>query len=162
MSLPRCQIWMDTSITMFVPSPLLWLKMTSVSFILTKCTPWVLVIIDPCPCDFTKAFECLSSFVLPSRGCQSWPHTEACFCCKFDLIWVIIDWLTKSAHFIPVNTKYIIIEVRNYLLQGYKQSYTTQFSDLENFYRFSLTISYIWNSITSSILGDSLCMSIRS
>jgi hypothetical protein len=25
---------------------------------------------------------------------------------KFDLIWVIIDQLTKSAHFIPVHTKY--------------------------------------------------------
>jgi hypothetical protein len=25
---------------------------------------------------------------------------------KFDLIWVIVDRLTKSAHFIPVNTKY--------------------------------------------------------
>jgi hypothetical protein len=24
---------------------------------------------------------------------------------KFDLIWEIIDWLTKSAHFIPVSTK---------------------------------------------------------
>jgi hypothetical protein len=26
--------------------------------------------------------------------------------CKFDLIWVIVDRLSKSAHFIPVNTKY--------------------------------------------------------
>jgi hypothetical protein len=26
--------------------------------------------------------------------------------CKFDLIWVIVDRLTKSAHFIPVNTTY--------------------------------------------------------
>jgi hypothetical protein len=25
---------------------------------------------------------------------------------KFDLIWVIVDHLSKSAHFIPVNTKY--------------------------------------------------------
>jgi hypothetical protein len=25
---------------------------------------------------------------------------------KFDLIWVIIDRLSKSAHFIPVNTNY--------------------------------------------------------
>jgi hypothetical protein len=24
---------------------------------------------------------------------------------KFDSIWEIIDWLTKSAHFIPVSTK---------------------------------------------------------
>jgi hypothetical protein len=26
--------------------------------------------------------------------------------CKFDSIWVIVNQLTKSAHFIPVNTKY--------------------------------------------------------
>jgi hypothetical protein len=26
--------------------------------------------------------------------------------CKFNLIWVIIDRLTKSAHFIPINTTY--------------------------------------------------------
>jgi hypothetical protein len=25
---------------------------------------------------------------------------------KFDLIWVIVDRLSKSTHFIPVNTKY--------------------------------------------------------
>jgi hypothetical protein len=25
---------------------------------------------------------------------------------KFDSIWVIVDQLTKSAHFIPVHTKY--------------------------------------------------------
>jgi hypothetical protein len=28
--------------------------------------------------------------------------------CKFDLIWVIVNRLTKSAHFIPVNTRYNI------------------------------------------------------
>jgi hypothetical protein len=30
---------------------------------------------------------------------------------KFDLIWVIVDRLAKSAHFIPVHTKY---RVENY------------------------------------------------
>jgi hypothetical protein len=25
---------------------------------------------------------------------------------KFDLIWMIVDQLTKSAHFIPIHTKY--------------------------------------------------------
>jgi hypothetical protein len=33
-------------------------------------------------------------------------HTEAYFARKFDSIWVIVDQLTKSAHFIPVNTNY--------------------------------------------------------
>jgi hypothetical protein len=27
---------------------------------------------------------------------------------KFDSMWVIVDRLTKSAHFIPINTKYIV------------------------------------------------------
>jgi hypothetical protein len=26
--------------------------------------------------------------------------------CKFDLIWVIVDRLSKSAHFVPVHTNY--------------------------------------------------------
>jgi hypothetical protein len=34
--------------------------------------------------------------------------------CKFDSIWVIIDRLSKSAHFIPVNT--------NYKVQKYAQN----------------------------------------
>jgi hypothetical protein len=38
----------------------LWLKTTSVSLTPTKCTPRVLVIIDPCPCGFARAFERLS------------------------------------------------------------------------------------------------------
>jgi hypothetical protein len=39
---------------------LLWLKMTGVPLTLTKCALWVLVIIDPCPCGFARAFKCLS------------------------------------------------------------------------------------------------------
>jgi hypothetical protein len=35
---------------------------------------------------------------------------------KFDLIWVIMDRLTKSSHFIPVNTKYRVEKyVKNYI-----------------------------------------------
>jgi hypothetical protein len=39
---------------------LLLLKTASVSLTLPKCTPWILVIIDHCPCGFTRAFERLS------------------------------------------------------------------------------------------------------
>jgi hypothetical protein len=35
--------------------------------------------------------------------------------CKLDLIWVIVDRLSKSAHFIPVNT--------NYKVQKYAEIY---------------------------------------
>jgi hypothetical protein len=35
---------------------------------------------------------------------------------KFDSIWVIMDRLTKSSHFIPVNTKYRVEKyVKNYI-----------------------------------------------
>jgi hypothetical protein len=37
---------------------------------------------------------------------------------KFDLIWVIVDQLTKSAHFVPVNT--------NYKIQKYAKIYITR------------------------------------
>jgi hypothetical protein len=37
---------------------------------------------------------------------------------KFNLIWVIVDRLTKSAHFIPVNT--------NYNVQKYAEIYVAR------------------------------------
>jgi hypothetical protein len=36
--------------------------------------------------------------------------------CKFDMIWVIVDRLTKSTHFILINTKYRVekyVEIYN-------------------------------------------------
>jgi hypothetical protein len=35
------------------------------------------------------------------------PTLKLVFARKFDSIWVIIDRLTKSAHFVPVHTKYV-------------------------------------------------------
>jgi hypothetical protein len=34
------------------------------------------------------------------------PTLKLVYARKFDLIWVIVDRLTKSTHFIPVHTKY--------------------------------------------------------
>jgi hypothetical protein len=34
---------------------------------------------------------------------------------KFDLIWVIVDRLTKSAHFIPIHTKYRVMYAKIYI-----------------------------------------------
>jgi hypothetical protein len=48
--------------------------MTGVSLTLTKCTPRVLVTIDPCPCGFTRAFKCLSFNYFP--GSLSWFMTS--------------------------------------------------------------------------------------
>jgi hypothetical protein len=86
---------------------LLWLKTTGVSLTLTKCAPWVLVIIDPCPCGFARAFKML----IRHPFCRVVdikvdPTLKLTSVHKFDSIWVVIDRLTKSAHFIPVHTKY--------------------------------------------------------
>jgi hypothetical protein len=34
----------------------------------------------------------------------------------YDLIWVIVDWLTKGAHFIPVKTTYLGAKLRELYL----------------------------------------------
>jgi hypothetical protein len=146
MSLPRGQTLLDTSITMFFPSRLLCLKMTGASLTLTQCTPWVLVIIDPCPCGFASDFKCLSSSVLPSHGCQSWPHTEACFC---PLVWLDLDdrWSTHqicSLHFI--NTCYNI--------QKYAEIYIAHMLCLHRvlktiiFYRGLQFVARFWSNCT--------------
>jgi hypothetical protein len=62
----------------------------------------------------------------------------------------IFLWVCKSKKF---------IEVWKYLFQGSKQRYPTQFLDLWIFSGFSLTISPLWNSISSWVLGVSVCMS---
>jgi hypothetical protein len=86
---------------------LLWLRMTGVSLTLTKCAPQVLVIIDPCPCGFVRALKHLS-FI---HFAESWiskltPTLKLASVHKFDSIWVVVDRLIKSAHFIPVHIKY--------------------------------------------------------
>jgi hypothetical protein len=34
----------------------------------------------------------------------------------FDSVWVIIDWLTKTAHFLPIKVKYTMPHMRNFIL----------------------------------------------
>jgi hypothetical protein len=84
---------------------LLWLKMTGVSLTLTMCAPWVLVIIDPCPCGFTRAFKCLT-FV---HFADSWmskltPHWSLFLLASLTWFgWSLIDLpnLLTSYPFIP-------------------------------------------------------------
>jgi hypothetical protein len=80
--------------------------MTGVSLTLIKCTPWVLVIVDPCPYGFASDFGRLCFICLAKSWMSSWPTLKLVFAYKFDSIWVIVDRLTRSAHFIPVNTNY--------------------------------------------------------
>ena len=80
--------------------------MTGVSLTLIKCTPWVLVIVDPCPCDFASDFECLSLICLAESWMSKLAHTEACFSLQ---VWLDLGgrWSTHqicSLH--TVNTKY--------------------------------------------------------
>jgi hypothetical protein len=56
-SLPRCQAFFDTSVTMFVSSPSVVTKTTGVSITLTKRTLDVLVIIDSCHFGLASGFE---------------------------------------------------------------------------------------------------------
>jgi hypothetical protein len=84
----------------------LWLKTTGVSLTLIKCTPWVLVIVDPCPCGFACDFECLSFICLAESWMSKPTHTKSCFCLQ---VWLNLGdrWSTHqicSLH--TVNTKY--------------------------------------------------------
>jgi hypothetical protein len=79
-SLPQCQTFVDTNITMSSLVRLLWFKMTGVSNTLTKRTPCVLVIINPCPCGFTSDYVHPSFILVAKQWCQCRPHTKACFC----------------------------------------------------------------------------------
>jgi hypothetical protein len=80
--------------------------MTGVSLTLFKCTPWVLVIVDPCPCGFASDFECLSFICLAESWMSKLTHTEACFGLQ---VWLNLGdrWSTHqicSLH--TINTKY--------------------------------------------------------
>jgi hypothetical protein len=73
----------------------LWLKMIGVSLTLTKCTPWVLVIINPCPFGFTSDFKCLTFIYLVESWMSKLTHTEACF---FPQVWLNLGdrWSTRQ------------------------------------------------------------------
>jgi hypothetical protein len=81
------------------------------------------------------------------------------------IYWILIvaysQKIISSSWLVPQVFKFTrIIEVRRYLFQGSKQSYSSQVPRLEKISEW-LTISYLWNSITSWILGVRLCMSTR-
>jgi hypothetical protein len=46
------------------------------------------------------------NFVLIKSGCYNFIVGLPLTARKFDLIWVIVDRLSKSAHFIPIHTRY--------------------------------------------------------
>jgi hypothetical protein len=70
----------------------LWLKMTGVPLTLIKCTPWVLVIIDPCPCSFACDFERLSFIYFAESWMLKLTHTEACLPTSMTQFgWSLID-----------------------------------------------------------------------
>jgi hypothetical protein len=68
---------------------------------------------------------------------------------KFNSIWVIVDRLTKSAHFIPVNT--------NYNVQKYAKIYVACVLCLHGvlksiiFYRGSQFIARFWEQLHASL-----------
>jgi hypothetical protein len=92
----------------------LWLhKTTGVSFTLPKCTPWTLVIIDHCPCGFTRAFEHLSFICFA----ESWmskltPTLKLVFAVSLTWFgWLLIDSLNPLTSYPSTPT----IELRNML-----------------------------------------------
>jgi hypothetical protein len=76
---------------------------------------------------------------------------------KFDLVWVIIDRLTKSSHFIPVNTKYRV--------KKYVEIYIAHVLCLHDilktiiFYRGSRFVARFWEQLHVS-LGTHLIHSL--
>jgi hypothetical protein len=69
--------------------------------------------------------------------------------CKFDSIWVIVDRLTKSTHFIPINT--------NYNAQRYAEIYIAHGVCLHGipkmiiFDRGSLFVAHFWEQLHVSL-----------
>ena len=66
----------------------------------------------------------------------------------YDSIWVIVDRLTKSAHFIPVDT--------NYIARKYAEIY---FDQIVTLHGVSLTIISDRGSVFVSFLGATTAMS---
>jgi hypothetical protein len=77
--------------------------------------------------------------------------------CKFDSIWVIIDRLSKSTHFIPVHT--------NYNVQKYVQIYTARVLCLDGVLKMIISdrglqfITHFWEQLHAS-LGTHLIHSL--
>jgi hypothetical protein len=78
-SLPRCQTFLDTSVTCSSLVHSLQPKTTSASLARTKCTSCCLGYDRSLPFWFRKWLWALPSSLLPSNGRQSWPHPEVGF-----------------------------------------------------------------------------------
>jgi hypothetical protein len=111
----------------------LWLKMTGVSLTLPKCTPWALVIIDPCPCGFVSDFGRLSVI----RFAESWmskltPHWNLFL--PASLIWFGWSWIDSPN---PLTSYPFILSIE---LRSMLKSILLMFYAYTGFQRWSFLI----------------------
>ncbi|CAN4091668.1 unnamed protein product [Withania somnifera] len=76
---------------------------------------------------------------------------------KFDSIWVIVDTLTKSAHFLPVKTTYIAEEYARLYIKEIVQLHGVPISIIS--YRGAQFTTKFWKSFQGS-LGTQVNLSI--
>lgn len=60
---------------------------------------------------------------------------------QFDSIWVIVDWMTKSAHFLHVRTTFLVEDYAKYLHEIVKRHRIPVLTIFDRGTQFS---SYLW------------------
>ncbi|XP_040940086.1 uncharacterized protein [Gossypium hirsutum] len=68
---------------------------------------------------------------------------------KKDSVWVIVDWLTKSAHFIPVHMDYWLQKLAKLYVSGIVRLHGVPVSIISN--RYSRFTSRFWKKVTQGI-----------